>query len=132
MADVPQLFRVMVQVSDLDRATGFYSELLGIPGRRVGGGRAYFDCGPVILALLDPQKPPHVGPDDLYYSVPDLEKVHARAQKLGCLSKLVVHDQSAGDLVTRPWGERSFYAEDPFGNGLCFVDETTLFKGRRE
>ena len=26
-------------------------------------------------------------------------------------------------------GERSFYARDPFGNGLCFVDENTLFTG---
>jgi hypothetical protein len=32
--------------------------------------------------------------------------------------------------VTRPWGERSFYAFDPDGNGLCFVDERTVFTGR--
>ena len=37
---------------------------------------------------------------------------------------------SAGLIVTRPWGERSFYVNDPSGNGLCFVDETTLFTGR--
>jgi hypothetical protein len=40
------------------------------------------------------------------------------------------HDQGAGDIVTRPWGERSFYAADPFGNRLCFVDEQTIFTGR--
>jgi hypothetical protein len=34
-------------------------------------------------------------------------------------------------MIVRPWGERCFYAFDPFGNGLCFVDETTLFTGRR-
>ena len=33
-------------------------------------------------------------------------------------------------MIVRPWGERSFYAFDPFGNGLCFVDETTVFTGR--
>ena len=71
------------------------------------------------------------GEDDLYFAVPDLEKVQARARKLGCLSKIQVHGQSAADIVTRPWGERSFYVEDPFGNGLCFVDEKTLFTGRR-
>jgi len=32
--------------------------------------------------------------------------------------------------VERPWGERSFYAVDPFGNPLCFVDQKTLFTGR--
>ena len=54
----------------------------------------------------------------------------ARASELGCLSKVQVHDEPAGDIVTRPWGERSFYADDPFGNGLCVVDERTLFTGR--
>lgn len=32
-------------------------------------------------------------------------------------------------MNVRPWGERSFYCRDPFGNGLCFVDEKTLFTG---
>ena len=27
-------------------------------------------------------------------------------------------------------GRRSFYVDDPWGNGLCFVDENTLFTGR--
>jgi hypothetical protein len=38
-----------------------------------------------------------------------------------------VHGEPAGDIVTRHWGERCFYAVDPFGNGLCFSDERTLF-----
>jgi hypothetical protein len=32
-----------------------------------------------------------------------------------------------GEIARRPWGERSFYMRDPFGNPLCFVDEGTLF-----
>jgi hypothetical protein len=48
---------------------------------------------------------------------------------LGALSKADVHGESAGDVVRRPWGERSFYAYDPGGNGLCFVDAKTLFTG---
>jgi uncharacterized glyoxalase superfamily protein PhnB len=32
-----------------------------------------------------------------------------------------------GQIANRPWGERSFYLRDPFGNPLCFVDETTVF-----
>jgi len=133
MTDVPKLYRVVLQVSDLDRAAEFYSKLLGTQGRRIHGSRHYFDCGPVILTLLDPTggeveaKP---NPDHVYFSVGDLEKVHARASKLGCLSKDDVHGDPAGEIEVRPWGERSFYAEDPFGNLLCFVDETTLFTGR--
>jgi predicted enzyme related to lactoylglutathione lyase len=133
MSDVPKLFRVVLQVSDLDKAAGFYSKLLGATGRRIHGARHYFDCGAVILALLDPAdgrlkaKPT---PDQVYFSVKDIDQVHTRARKLGCLSKEKVHAESGGEIVTRPWGERSFYARDPFGNRLCFVDERTLFTGR--
>lgn len=133
VADVPKLYRVILQVSDLDKAVAFYSELLGDEGRRIHGARHYFDCGAVILALLDPSAGPvkaRPSPDYVYFSVQDLEQVHARARKLRCLSKDEVHGESAGDIVKRPWGERSFYAEDPFGNGLCFVDAATVFTGR--
>jgi catechol 2,3-dioxygenase-like lactoylglutathione lyase family enzyme len=133
MADNPKLFRVILEVADLNAAVEFYYKLFGIEGRVLRGSRAYFDCGPVILAILDPTpgdvKPtPNVG--DVYFSVKDIEKVHARARELGWLSKEEVHDESAGDIVTRPWGERSFYVKDPWGNGLCFVDEKTLYTGR--
>ena len=56
--------------------------------------------------------------------------VHARARGLKCLSKEDVHGEPAGEIVKRPWGERSFYARDPFQNRLCFVDAQTLFTGR--
>jgi len=133
MADAPNLFRVVLEVSDLSAAVTFYSKLLGIEGRVLRGSRAYFDCGSVILAILDPTpgdlKPaPNVG--DVYFSVKDLESFHARARELGCLSKEEVHDESAGNIVIRPWGERSFYVKDPWGNGTCFVDKKTLFTGR--
>jgi hypothetical protein len=32
-----------------------------------------------------------------------------------------------GVIAQRPWGERSFYMNDPSGNPLCFVDEKTVF-----
>jgi catechol 2,3-dioxygenase-like lactoylglutathione lyase family enzyme len=133
MADVPKLFRVILQVSDLDKATDFYSKLLGAGGRRIPGARHYFDCGPIILALVDPTSGGNKAvpiPDYIYFSVDDLENIHSRAQELGCLSKEKVHGESAGEIVTRPWGERSFYVEDPFGNLLSFVDERTIFTGR--
>lgn len=131
--DVPRLFRVLVEVADLDQAITFYSSLLGIPGRKVGGERAYFDCGQTIVGLVDVasgKHTPQAAPQDLYFAVARVEEFHARALALKCLSSENVHGQPAGDLLTRPWGERCFYAQDPWSNGLCFSDETTLFMGR--
>ena len=50
----PKLFRVIVPVSDIERAVAFYETVLGLPGRRVSAGRHYFDCDGTILACFDP------------------------------------------------------------------------------
>jgi hypothetical protein len=130
----PTLYRIILQVDNLDRGEEFYGTLLGDRGRRIPrGARHYFDCGPVILALVDVSAEglaPKPLPDNIYFSVSDLETFHQRARDLGCLSTEDVHGASAGEIVKRPWGERSFYAYDPWGNGLCFVDENTLFTGK--
>jgi hypothetical protein len=130
----PTLFRIILQVPDLDQAEAFYSRLLGDSGRRIPRAyRHYIDCGPIILALVDPSVDGEQAkplPDFIYFAVADLEEIYARARELGCLSKEDVHDKPAGEIVKRPWGERSFYTYDPWGNGLCFVDEKTLFTGR--
>jgi catechol 2,3-dioxygenase-like lactoylglutathione lyase family enzyme len=132
-AQAPRLYRVILEVSDLARAERFYSALLASEGRRIHGSRLYFDCGPVILALLDPTAggiAPKPSPGCLYFAVDDLEAVHTRAKRLRCLSTEDVHGASGGQIGVRPWGERSFYARDPFENELCFVDRSTLFTGR--
>lgn len=130
----PSLFRIILQVSDLDKAEEFYGKLLNDRGRRIPrASRHYIDCGPVILALVDPSIDDESAkplPDYIYFSVPDLEAIHARATELNCLATEDVHGAASGDIVVRPWGERSFYATDPWGNGLCFVDEKTLFTGK--
>ena len=129
----PNLFRIILQVGNLDEAEAFYGKLLDDSGRRIPrASRHYFDCGEVILALVDPslEHPAQPLPDYIYFAVPDLEAVHARARELNCLSTDDVHGESAGEIVVRPWRERSFYVNDPWGNGLCFVDEKTLFTGK--
>ena len=131
---VPKMFRVALQVSDLDKAAAFYAKLLDDQGRRIPrGSRHYFDCGPMILALVDMVAgglKANPIPDYIYFAVSNLEEVYERAKALNCLAKDRFHDQNAGEIVKRPWGELSFYVEDPWGNGLCFVDETTLFTGK--
>jgi len=94
---------------------------------RVSKGRHYFDCGGTILACFDPHADgdgydPSPNPDHVYFAVDDLETVHVLAKSAGCLTI----DPA---ISTRPWGERSFYATDPFGNPICFVDAATAFTG---
>ncbi|MEP6850339.1 MAG: VOC family protein [Acidobacteriota bacterium] len=122
-----RLFRVFAPVSNLVAGIKFYAELFDDPGREIRGGRHYFDCGEVILAIVENAGPPIA--DHVYFSVDDLEQVWGRADKLGCLETGEVHGEPSGIITVRPWRERSFYVRDPFGNGLCFVDSKTLFTG---
>ena len=139
MTGTAKIFRVLLEVNDLDLSLRFYETLLAASGRRVGGGRVYFDCGPVILALVDATAggagQPSAIPEPLYLATSDLEGIHRLARQLGCLSTELIHndpENPAGEITVRPWGERSFYVDDPSGNSLCFVDERTLYTGTPE
>jgi catechol 2,3-dioxygenase-like lactoylglutathione lyase family enzyme len=130
-----RLFRVILPVADIEPAATFYAELLDQPGMRVSGGRHYFPCGDVVLALYSPRgdgdpREPRPNWDHVYFAVDDIEAVYRRAQKLGGLATFVGDGGiPMGEIARRPWGERSFYMADPFGNPLCFVDGKTLFTG---
>jgi predicted enzyme related to lactoylglutathione lyase len=124
----PRLFRLNVEVGDIGRAAPFYGALLGAVPRPDRGRRVYVDAGGVTLQIVEVAAP-HPAAKALYFAVADLDAVHARASALGCLSADQVHGAAAGDAIVRPWGERSFYADDPWGNPLCFVDEGTIYAG---
>ncbi len=123
----PRLYRVIIPVSGIERAATFYAHLLGTPGERISDNRHYFDCGGVILACVDPRgagREFRPNPDHVYLAVADLEAAYSRARTAGC-------NWLEDAIATRAWGERSFYARDPFDNPICFADETTLFTGGR-
>jgi len=124
----PALFRINVEVGDVERAAKEWGELLGLTGRLQAGSRVYFTAGAVTLQVVQHESP-HPAAKALYFLVDDLDSVHARAKKLGWLSKESVHGQIGGDISVRPWGERSFYADDAWGNPLCFVQSGTVYPG---
>jgi catechol 2,3-dioxygenase-like lactoylglutathione lyase family enzyme len=122
----PSLFRVILPVSDIDEAAAFYAHLLGMPGVRVWQNRHYFHCGGTILACMQPPDEGELGPfapnpQHIYFSVADLQAVHERARAAG--------GRELTEIERQAWGERSFYARDPFGNPICVVDSETLFTG---
>ena len=130
-----RLFRVILPVGDLDAAATFYRALLQQDGRRVSAGRHYFSCGGVVLALYNPaadgdKTEPRPNFEHVYFAVSDLDEAFARAERTGGLVDQVGDGNlPMGRIAKRPWGERSFYVRDPFGNPLCFVDEKTVFTG---
>lgn len=125
-----KLYRVILPVRDIERAAEVYGRLLQIPGMRVSPGRHYFDCGGTILACYDPVADGdgevggwrHHPNQYVYFAVADLEGFHRRALEVGC-------EIVDGGIQTMPWGERMFWARDPFGNPISFVDERTVFTG---
>ena len=125
-----KLYRVILPVRNIDDAAAIYSRLLKTPGQRVSPGRHYFDCGGTILACYDPVADGdgeqggwrHHPNQYIYFSVSDLEAAHQRAVEVGC--KIV-----DGGIQEMPWGERMFWANDPYGNPISFVDEKTVFTG---
>ena len=125
------LYRVIQPVTDIEEAARFYSAVFGDSGERVSAGRHYFRCGGVVLACYDPVKDRdplgdgwrHHGKQYIYFSVDDLEGVLQRIRHAG--------GTLDGGIQSMPWGERMFYAKDPFGNPISFVDQDTLFLGTR-
>ena len=131
-----KLFRVILPVSEIERAARFYAAVLGEDGSRVSPGRHYFDCEGVVLACYDPRADgdegaPNPLTEPLYLAVDDLEATFERAVGAGASfpPDEVPDVGKLGEIAQRPWGERSFYASDPFGNPLCFVERGTVFVG---
>ena len=131
-----RLYRVILPVDSLDAAVPFYVALLDDAGMRISPGRHYFRCGEVTLAVYSPAgdgdaRTPRPNFDHVYFAVDDLEAVFARAQRLGTLSQEIGDGGlPMGEIARRPWGERSFYLQDPFGNPLCVVDAASIFTGK--
>ena len=135
MTSVIRLFRVIMPVTDIEAASRFYRALFDSPGFRVSTGRHYFECGGVILAVYDAmadgdRAAVRRNAEHVYFAVPDLQAVFARAEALGTLS-MEIGDGNLpmGQIARRPWGEVSFYLHDPSGNPLCFVDEQSIYRG---
>src|SRR6185503_5467570 len=77
MSEIPQFFRLNVEVADLEEAIRFYTKLLGFQGRKQPGSRVYYECGPVTLQVVQIAQP-HTAAKALYFTVSDLEAIFER------------------------------------------------------
>jgi catechol 2,3-dioxygenase-like lactoylglutathione lyase family enzyme len=129
-----KLYRVIVPVRDIEAAVRFYSSVLGEPGRRVSGGRHYFGDaahGGAILACYSPRDDGDAArygdawqPHPLQYVYISTDNVEAARAR--CVAAGAKDVTSIGKM---PWGETMFYALDPFGNPISFVESGTEFTG---
>ena len=77
--ELTDIAQVAVNVHDLERATAFYRDVLGLPLVLQAPGLAFFRCGGVRLMLAPPGKPEFDHPGSiLYYRVADIDAAHAR------------------------------------------------------
>lgn len=95
----PRIFRIFAPVTDADKDVAFYQQLLDTEGRIVHRGRHYFDCGPVIFAVIENNGPP-IG-DHIYFAVSDLEDVFERAKELACLERSDIYGSPSDEICVR-------------------------------
>jgi predicted enzyme related to lactoylglutathione lyase len=132
-----RVFRILMPTPDIEAAARFYGALFQTPGERVSPGRHYFKAGDIVFACYSPNADGAGDPlpalkTETYLAVADLEGMLERALAAGAKPSAQTqhHAGNLGRIEQRPWGERSVYVSDPFGNPLCFVDERTIFTGR--
>ena len=81
---ISRIGQIAVNVHDLERATTFYRDTLGLPLLFSASGMAFFDCGGVRLMLSRPEKPEFDHPGSiLYFSVPDIQAAHQKMSAHG-------------------------------------------------
>ncbi len=93
---ISRLGQIAINVHDLDRATAFYRDMLGLPLLFTAGALAFFDCGGVRLMLTRPEKPEFDHPSSiLYFTVPDIVSAHRQMLSSG------VHFEDAPHLIAK-------------------------------
>jgi methylmalonyl-CoA/ethylmalonyl-CoA epimerase len=81
---IKNIGQISIIVHDLQRATAFYRDTLGLPLLFTAPNLAFFDCGGVRLMLGPAETPELDHPSSiLYFRVPDLTTAHQRLVDMG-------------------------------------------------
>lgn len=79
-----QIGQIAINVDDLDRATAFYRDVLGMNFLFTVPTMAFFQCGDVRVMLGKMEQPEHQHPASIvYYQVADIEAAHETLHKRG-------------------------------------------------
>ena len=76
--------QIAINAHDVDRATTFYRDVLGLTHLFRAGQLSFFDCGGVRLMLDKAEKPEFDHPSSiLYFQVEDIQATHKRLSEGG-------------------------------------------------
>lgn len=75
--------QIAITVSDLQRATSFYRDVLGLPFLFDAGQMAFFDCGGVRLMLSKSETPGSTYSSIVYYKTEDIYATAELLRKRG-------------------------------------------------
>ena len=67
--------QIAIIVKDVNRATSFYRDKLGMKYLFAAGNIAFFDCGGIRL-MLDQVEKPEAGTSIIYFRVTDIRQLH--------------------------------------------------------
>ena len=131
MATAPaRILETALYAPDLDAATRFYGDVLGLAQvTRAGSRHVFFRCGPAMLLIFNPSEterppgdpalpvPPHGarGPGHVAFAAPAAELDRWR-ERLDAAGIAVEAD------FRWPNGARSIYVRDPAGNSVEFAE----------
>jgi catechol 2,3-dioxygenase-like lactoylglutathione lyase family enzyme len=93
---IMRLGQVAINAPDIDRATAFYRDQLGLPFLFRAGKLAFFDCAGVRLMLDAAEKAEFDHPSSiLYFAVADIHRAHQQLRNQG------VHFEDEPHLIAK-------------------------------
>ena len=111
--------QILVPVRDVEVATAFYRDRLGMRFLFDFPGMAFFDAGGVRLYLSEPEAPGFQGIATIYYRVDDIDAAYESLRGRG------VEFTDAPHLVHRDGASQLWmcFAKDPDGNNVALMSE---------
>ena len=117
---ISHIGQVSVTVSDVDRAVGFYRDVLDLPHLYTFGQLGFMECGQSRLFLDALPEARHQGTSVLYFSVADIQLAVAGLEAKGVAFEGAPHMIHRHEDGTEEW--MAFF-RDPDGNLLALMSK---------
>lgn len=118
-SDIQSIGQIALPVSDVEKATAFLRDQVGLRFLFAFPGMAFFDCGGVRLYVAKPEKPEFSGMSILYFRVADITAAHAELTGRGVVFTDAPHRVHADDRHEL-W--LAFF-RDPEGHPMALMSE---------